>query len=66
MNDETNQRLLSQLDDEISRLERDYAHRDAYGDSGPKLQQLMRTIASLRRRRETLAGGLQLWLVSGK
>lgn len=45
---------LQQIDDEIGRLERDYAHREAYGDAGPKLQQLLRSIAILRREREAL------------
>jgi hypothetical protein len=56
MSNKAEQTLIAQLDDEISRLERDYAHRDAYGDAGPKLKQLLKTIAILRRKREALAG----------
>jgi len=51
---ETELTRLQQIDDEIGRLERDYAHREAYGDAGPKLQQLLRSIAILRRERQSL------------
>ena len=33
--------------------------RDAYGDAGPKLQQLLKAIALLRRERDALTGGIQ-------
>lgn len=51
---ESEQARVQQIDEEIGRLERDYAHREAYGDAGPKLQQLLRTIAILRHEREAL------------
>ena len=60
MIDEAGQRRLAKIDEEIERLERDYGHREAYGDAGPKLQQLLRTIAVLRRERELLTGKAQL------
>jgi hypothetical protein len=53
---ETDTLRLQQIDEEIRRLERDYAHREAYGDAGPKLQQLLRSIAQLRHEREALTG----------
>ena len=59
MTNEANQQRLIQIDEQISRLERDYAAREAYGDAGPKLQQLLRTIAIMRREREALTGGLE-------
>ena len=60
MIDEAGQLRLAKIDEEIRRLERDYGHREAYGDTGPKLQQLLRTIALLRRERELLMGEAQL------
>lgn len=51
---------IAQIDEEIGRLERDYAHREAYGDAGPKLQQLLRTIAMLRHERDALTATTQL------
>jgi len=51
---ETELARVQQIDVQIGRLERDYAHREAYGDAGPKLQQLLRSIAILRRERQSL------------
>lgn len=59
MTNESSQEKLAQIDERISRLERDYAHREAYGDAGPKLQQLLRSIAMLRREREALTADSQ-------
>ncbi len=59
MTNDTNQQRLAQIDAEIGRHERDYAARDAYGDAGPKLQQLLKAIALLRRERDALTGGIQ-------
>lgn len=60
MSKDVDQQRLSQIDEQISRLERDYAAREAYGDAGPKLQQLLRAIAIMRREREMLTSGPEI------
>ena len=55
--DEGKASRLQHLDDEIARLRQDLAHGEAYGDTGPRMQRMARSIAALLREREHLTGG---------